>query len=540
MTDNNTKMNMLRRFAIGDILRRNAQRFPDKKALIFPSPTGEVIEYTWNEFNSSINRVANGLMALGIGKGDKVGIFSLNSPQFVIMTQALVKIGASSVTINASLRGEDVRFIVKQSDAKILFVEDIFVDAVKQILPDITDVKLGYLGTTGSKGRPEGWLDFNELFNNYPDYEPEVEIDIEDLATLTYTSGTEALPKGVMLTHGNWHSLALSALDWGLSKDDIILESLPLFYTGGMGVLYLSLLTGGTTLLLQLPDPGKIVEMGAKFKVTSIVLPPTVYVRLLGTPGIKEVASCLRKCITFGATMPEGMITGWNELAPHIQWLSLYASSELSCLGTVGIFKDIEDIPERNFAWNGKPASTLETRIVDDDNKDVPIGGVGEMVFRGPAVFKGYYKDEEKTDKVFADGWFHSGDLGRMNEEGEVFFVDRKKDMVKSGGENISCASVEFVVSSHPKVAEVAAFGVPHPDWMEALTVAVIPKEGGDILTEEEIIQHCREKLPKFKVPKYVIIANDFPRNPTGKILKRELRAMYKDLATKTKSIITY
>jgi fatty-acyl-CoA synthase len=181
--------------------------------------------------------------------------------------------------------------------------------------------------------------------------------------------------------------------------------------------------------------------------------------------------------------------------------------------------------------WVGRPAPMLELRIVDMNGNDVPIGEKGEMVFRGPAVLKGYYKNDEKNKEIFAGGWFHSGDVGRMNKDGDVFFVDRIKDMVKSGGENIPSAGIEFIVSTHSKVAECAAFGIPHPDWMEALTVAIIPKEG-ETLTEREIIEFCKAKLPKFKVPKYVLIVSEFPRNPTGKILKKELRKMYKDIAS--------
>jgi fatty-acyl-CoA synthase len=278
-------------------------------------------------------------------------------------------------------------------------------------------------------------------------------------------------------------------------------------------------------------DPEKMAELIKEYNISIMVLPPTLWVRLLQVPDIEEKVRSMRIGCTFGATIPEGMIRGWNKIAPQMSWISYYGQSETSCSGTVGHFRNLDEIPERDLSWVGKPVHDLEVRVVDENDKDVPVGEVGEILFRGPAVFKGYYKDAEKTDKVFAGGWLHSGDLGRMNEKGELFFVDRKKDMVKSGGENIATASVEYAISSHPKVAEVAAFGVPHPDWMEALTVVVTPIKN-EILTEEEIIQYCKQNLPRFMVPKYVFIVNDFPRTPTGKILKRELKRMYKDLAS--------
>jgi fatty-acyl-CoA synthase len=298
-----------------------------------------------------------------------------------------------------------------------------------------------------------------------------------------------------------------------------------------MGVGLFPILMGATTVSTYSPDLARMVEMMAKYKTTYTVLTPTIYLRLFHTEGIKEAATSMRKFLTFGATIPERMITKGREIAPHIQWVSLYALSEPTCCGAVGLFKTINEIPEGDLGWVGKPAPSLEMRIVDDNNNDVPVGDVGELVFRGPVVMKEYYKQPELTAKVFDSGWFHTGDLGRLNKNGELFFVDRKKDMIKSGGENISTASVEYAISSYPKVSEVAVFGVPHPEWMEASVAAVIPIQN-EYLAEEEIIQYCKQNLPRFKVPKYVLIVNDFPRNPTGKILKRELREQYKDIAS--------
>lgn len=529
--------NVLRRFALGDTFRRNAKRLKNKTALIFPAPGGEVIQYTWDEFNRAINRVANGLLSLGIGKRDKVSIYSMNCPQFLFLIYGLAKIGASITPVNVTFKDEDVKFVVTNSEAKMLFIEDTLIGRIENVLNELRDVQYGYIGVTGAKGVPDGWVDITEMLGKYPDKEPEVEIDIDDIATVTYTSGTEALPKGVMLTHGNYFAAA-SALQsrnyLDVREDDIGLQALPLFYTGGIAVATFSLMLGGTLVLVYMPDANTIADLISTYKTTYTVLPPTLYTRLLQVPGIEDIAKFLRRCVSFGATIPEQMIVNWNRVAPHIEWVSLYASSELSALGTAGNFKVMGEIPEKDMNWVGRPAPALEIRIVDMNNNDVPVGKEGEMVFRGPAVMKGYYKNEEKNREIFAGGWFHSGDVGRMNEDGEVFFVDRIKDMVKSGGENIPCAGIEFVVSTHTKVAECAAFGVPHPDWMEALTVAVIPKKG-ETIEEGEIIKYCKAKLPRFKVPKYVLVVDDFPRNPTGKILKKELRKVYKNIASEKK-----
>ncbi len=531
-----TESNVMRRMALGDTIRRNAKRLGNKTALIFPAPDGRLAQFTWEELNRSTNRVANGLLALGIGKGDKVAIYSLNNPQFLFLIYGLAKIGASITPVNVTFKDDDIQFVIKDSGAKLLFIEDTFIDRMASVLPQLPGVRFGYIRVSGAKEKPEGWVDIAELLERSSEEEPEVEISYDDIATITYTSGTEALPKGVMLTHANYYAGASSVqarqyLD--VRQEDIGLQALPLFYTGGIAVATFSFMLGGTIILVYMPEAVGLAGLIRTYKATYTVLPPTLYTRLLQVPNIEDDIKSLRKCVSFGATIPEQMIVNWCRLAPHIEWISLYASSELTALGTSGCFTRIEEIPGHDMNWVGKPAPALELRIVDPDGKDVPTGEPGEMVFRGPAVMKGYYNNEEKNRTIFAGGWFHSGDVGRIDRNGNVYFVDRIKDMVKSGGENIPSAGIEFVISTYPKVAECAAFGVPHPDWMEALTVAIIPREG-ETIKEEEILEYCKAKLPRFKIPKYILIVQEFPRNATGKILKKDLRKMYKDLATKT------
>jgi fatty-acyl-CoA synthase len=523
---------MLRRFAVGDVLRRHSQRFPDKLAFVWVPKTGEPVEYTYKALNRLVNKLANGLSFHGIKRGDGIAVLSLNTYQ-IPLTMAVAKIGAYITPINPMLNTEAVTYILKQSEVKFLFVEDTFIDEIKTELSTFAGLTIGFIGISADKEIPPPWIDIKNMIEESPDQEPEVEIGGEDTLTLTYTSGTEAFPKGVVLTHLNWYAaiIGLQADSYkGIRESDVNLESLPMFYTGGMCVGLYPLLVGGTVVNTYVPDPSRMVEMMARYKVSYVILPPTLYLRLLKVPGIGVAARSLRRCLSFGATIPEGMIAGWNEVAPHVQWVSLYGSSEPTCFGTVGLYKTVGDIPEKNLGWVGIPSPCLEMKIVDDDDREVPQGQIGEIVLRGPVVMKEYFKNEEKTKETFAGGWFHSGDLGRLGERGDLFFVDRKKDMIKSGGENIPTAEIELAVGSHSKVSEVAAFGVYHPEWMEALVVAVTPIEG-ETLTEDEILQHCRHFLPKFKVPKYVLIVSDFPRNPTGKILKRELRVIYKDLA---------
>lgn len=521
-------VNEMRRTTVGDVLRRTALRAPDRVAVIAAAGDGE-ISMTWREFDEAINRAANGLAAAGVTPGAKVGVFSRNSLQFVILIYATMRLGATIAPVGGELRGRDLRFVVEHSLAEFLFVEERLIEAIKDAEVNRGKLTFGWLDAERGRQVEPGWLNFAEIMATEDASEPVVCIETDDLASLTYTSGTEAAPKGAMMSHGNLCNIATTQFYWGLSDDDVTLHVLPLFYTGGLGVLTAALLKGQTVVLLDLPEIDRMVSAIRRHQVTYIVLPPTLWIRLARAEGIAEAASSLRTGVTFGATISETMLREWHELLPQFQWISYYGQSETSCSGAVGLFKDVTEIPEEDLGWVGRPAADLDVRIIDLDGRDVTPGEVGEIVFRGPAVFQGYFRDEERTAEVFRDGWLHSGDLGRLNEDGQLFYVDRMKDMVKSGGENISSASVEYAISGLDKVAEVAAFGVPHPEWMEALAVAVTVQPG-ELLTEEELLAYCREHLPRFKQPKHILILSDFPRGPSGKILKRVLRESYADL----------
>lgn len=523
----NIEYNMLRRVALGDIIRRNATRHPGRPALVQAAAGRPRRSWSWAEFNMATNRVANGLRELGVGKGDKVGVLSLNSPEFVVLIFAVMKVGAVIAPVSAALRNDDLVYVIGHSDARIVFVQEPLLDVVAPVARALPQLRFGHIALSGARPVPQGWVDFQALLDHPDATEPEVEIDIDDVASLTFTSGTEAHPKGVMLTHGNLYHLKNTMFDWGIRPSDIALQVLPLFYTGGLGVMAGPLLMGQTLVLPESAEPPAVVQVMREQQASFIVLPPTLWIRLLReVESLPDASLPLRIGVTFGATLSETMIKGWNRIHPQLQWVSFYGQSETACCGSVGLFRDYSEIPEGDLGWVGKPTDVLEIRIVDDADQEVPCGAIGEILFRGPAVFKGYYKDEARTQTAFRGGWLHSGDLGRINADGELFFVDRLKDMVKSGGENIASASVEYAVSAHPKVAEVAAFGIPDPEWMEALCLALTPAQGQS-LTEEEILAFCRQTLPRFKQPKHVFIVEDFPRTASGKILKRELRQRY-------------
>ncbi|HZG18075.1 MAG TPA: AMP-binding protein, partial [Candidatus Bathyarchaeia archaeon] len=358
---------------------------------------------------------------------------------------------------------------------------------------------------------------------------PEVEIEDDEVVQILYTSGTESKPKGVMLTHKNLITEYVSTIIGGdMSEDDVAVHALPLFHCAQLHCFlgpYMYL--GGSGIILEQATPALMLETVEKYGATQLFCPPTVWIALLRSPEFStRDLSSLKKCYYGAAIMPVEILKEVNSRLPHTDFYNFYGQTEVAPLATVLKPKD----QLRKAGSAGKPALNVETRIVDDQGNEVPRGAVGEIVHRTSHAMLGYFRDEEKTEAAFAGGWFHSGDLGVMDEEGYITIVDRKKDMIKSGGENVSSREVEETIYEHPKVSEVAVIGVPHPYWIEAVTAVVVPK-ANEILTPEEILSFCKERLSSYKAPKYAVIVDRLPRNPSGKILKRELRVQYQEIS---------
>jgi len=520
------QLNMLRRAAVGDILRRTARRHPDRVAVRFKNVT-----LTFKDLNEKANRFANAVSRLGVGKGDRVAIISHNCHQYAYCWFGLTKIGAIITPLNFMLRGSEIGYIINHSEPKMFFVEDSLIETVKNVPEKMESVQYFGCIKLGEGTKPEGWLDFDELVEEGSSVEPEVEIHENEPASLLYTSGTEAAPKGVLNTHLNYYSTILSSqTDCDFRPDDVFLLSIPLYHVAGLHILLAAVNVGAKTVIQYLPEVEEILQLIEKEKVTQLVYPATLFVKLIQHPDVEKYdLSSVKKCLTFGSLMPSAIYERYKKLMPQAVWRNYYGQTELSPLGTTLQPEDFERKPTSI----GKPHLTVEIRIVDDEDKDVPPGQMGEIVARSPSVMLGYFKDEERTKKAFRGGWLHTGDYGYMDEEGYLYFVDRKKDIIKSGGENVSSQEVEEVIFKHPKVAEAAVVGVPHPYWMEAVTAVIVPKKDVQV-TSEEIIQYCKEKLAGYKVPKYVVFVDELPKNPSGKILKRVLREKFKDLAEKT------
>ncbi len=526
---NKLEMNLARRENLGDGVRRTSNRYPDKTALIFYDLNDAIESYTYAELNEKVNRVANSLLKMGVVKGNKVAVLSRNSAKVVILSCALFKIGAWFTPVNFMLNQQEVKSLINFAEPEFFFVEDPFEGMISEVLKSMNSVnKFGYL-SVNNKSAPEGWIDFNELLEG-EDVEPEVLVESEDAAALFFTSGTESAPKGVMATHNCFFSSHLSyQMIFHMSHKDTFLLSLPLIHMAGFELLLLCLTAGTTVVMTQLPNSPQMLKLFSRHKITVTALPPTLYVGLLAEP---EIDTCIfehtQKFLTWSSTMPKAMVDGWKKIAPNVSFFTGQGSSESSAtVITGGWFETWDDIPAQDGRWVGKQALFgCELKLVDDNGKEVAVGEPGEQLIRGPSLMKGYYKNDEANARAFRDGWFYTGDILFRDKDGNYFFADRKKDMIKTGGENVSSQEVESIIGTYPDVMQCAVFGLPDDQWGEAVTVAIVPKSGSNT-TGDEIITFCKEKLAKFKVPKQVYFRDALPMSAANKILKRELRAEY-------------
>jgi acyl-CoA synthetase (AMP-forming)/AMP-acid ligase II len=350
----------------------------------------------------------------------------------------------------------------------------------------------------------------------------DAEVELDDLQRLMYTSGTTAHPKGAMITYGNFYWKNLThAIDLQVTGDDRILVVGPLYHAGGFDVLgSTALYLGGTVVVVRSFDALQVLRLVDREHITGLWLAPAMINMILNEPSLEDYnVSSVRIVVDGGEKMPLSLINRFLARFPGTWFCDGYGLTE-TVSGDVILRKD-KTIEKLGSV--GRPITHQRVRIVDDQGCDAPVGTLGEIVLKGPKVFKGYWKDSDATEAALRGGWFHTGDVGYLDEDGYLFIVDRKKDMIISGGENIASAEVERVIYELPEVLEVAVVGVPHPKWLEVPKAFVVLRQAHQ-LTEQQVIDHCTSKLAKFKVPKDVEFIAGLPRNPSGKVLKRELR----------------
>lgn len=507
--------------AIGDLLRRSAARYPDKIAII-----DDQIRQSFSQLDMTVNRTANALAARGVNQGDRVILLSHNCHSFVVSYFALARIGAISVPVNFMLNASEVSYILQHAGATGMIVEDCLIPVAQEAIAlGGASVRLRGLISKRDGGIVPGWEPVYDWMEHPDPAEPRVRVGDDDVVQLLYTSGTESRPKGAALSARNFYAQYESCIiDGEMSADDIEIHCLPLYHCAQLHCfLSPDLYLGATSVILPGADAGTMLATIERERITKLFAPPTVWIALLRHPDFdRRDLSSLRKGYYGASIMPVEVIKELVRRLPQVRLYNFYGQTEMSPLATV--LKPEEQSARLGSA--GRPAINVETRVVDDDDQPVPPGVVGEIVHRGPHVMLGYWNDEAKTAEAFRGGWFHSGDLGVFDTDGYLKVVDRKKDMIKSGGENVASREVEEVIYSHSAVAEVAVFGLPHDKWIESVTAAVVCRPGHTV-REEDILAFCKTLLAGYKAPKRVIVLEALPKNASGKILKRELRERF-------------
>ncbi|MBI4800956.1 MAG: AMP-binding protein [Elusimicrobia bacterium] len=505
---------------LGEIAAVNAKKFRDKIAL---KEKGRSL--TFGELNLRADRLANALVSLGLGKGDKVSCLLENSIEIVELYIAAAKTGIVINPINFRLAACEVQYILDNSDAKAVVAHEEFTPSIlKKNLPGIKEfISVG-------ENPPLGYLNYESLLAQSPEEESKAELNPQDPWVLLYTSGTTGRPKGVVRSHESYIAFYLiNAVDFRFGEQDICLNVMPLCHVNSTFFSFTFTYLGASLYIQPARrfDPVEILEIIQKEKITFISLIPTHYNLMLNVPVEKRKQydlGSIRKLLCSSAPARKEMKTAVMEMFAGVELYEAYGSTEA---GIVTVLKPHEQLSKLGSIGRESCATSL-IRILAPDGSPVPVGVAGELYSKGPMLFDEYHKLPEKTAQSFKDGWFTAGDMAREDEDGYFYIVDRKDNLIITGGENVYPSEIEEIIARHPAVFDVAVIGVPDKIWGESVKAVVILREGRTA-TETEIISFCAGKAASFKKPKAVafIRPDEMPRTPTGKILHRELRSKF-------------
>jgi len=513
---------------IRDALKRSAMNDPDKVAVQDEYgkhfPRGH--RYTYRELHEAVNRLANGFLSIGLRPGDRVAVQTGTGTGHVLSLLALASAGMAIAPIDRTYMPDEIAYQVQDSGARgFVADEDIYEAKIRPIRDQLTAVE-HFIGI-GSKGVCD--TDFDTLIREGSPETPDVPMSQDDVATMIYTSGTTGRPKGAPLTHRKWtYSANIWAAELAIHPYTRWVLLMPMHTSGGTG-LSIAAITRGCSLFLSDPDADKILEIIDRERITFTQFSPTLLAKVIRHPKAKETDfSSIEHWFTSAAPISEDLL---KEGAGYLgeSFIQLYGTTETALLGTVLRPQEVslEGELSRRLTSIGRACLGYRTKVVDDDGNEVGPGGEGELAISGEAVSDGYWNKPEATD--FRDGWWYSGDVVRVDEDGFYYVVDRKKDMIVSGGLNVYPREVEDVIAGHPAVHLVCVVGVPDEKWGEAVKAVIVPKDGKKI-TEEEIVDFCKARMASYKKPKSVdfIGLSEMPMTGGGyKILRRELRDRY-------------
>ena len=508
---------------LADGLRINSWRTPDKIAAVL----GEQ-RLTYSELNARANQFAHAMLARGLRRGDKVSIVLTNCIEFLEIYHGLARIGAISVPINFRLVAREKLYIINNSESVALILGSEFLAELEgNELPEIA--QNGYIMVGKPEDTPKNYTNYETVLTGMSIHEPAVDLNEEDIFYLGYTSGTTGFPKGALNQTKGTLDIVKNAMVRTSGRADIDMSQrvfmaiMPICHSNSIWATLITFWAGGLNVIFPSGkfDPEKVLQLIDKEKVTTTSMVPTMITRIVELPEEVKEKYNLSSLTSLGSSSAP-LLTKTKVLAlkffVNARFSEGYGSTETGALTTLRHKDQL-----RKVRSIGKPNPGIEIKLLDEDGNEVKQGEIGTLWAKAKSAFLGYYKDPEKSAQARSGEWVTAGDMATMDEEGYYFLVDRKNDMIISGGENVYPAEIEEVISQHPAVAEVAVFGVPHEQWGEEVKALVILREN-QLPVEQEILDFCKERLAGYKRPRTVDFVEDFPRTATGKVLKRILK----------------
>ena len=501
---------------------------PDRAAIVF-----ERQRINFTQLQDRVNRLANALSDLGVGRGDRVAIMEVNCNHIVETYFAAARLDAILVPLNFRSRGDELASMLNSAEPAVLFVGGRYVDLVKSIRDQM--VPPNYIASIGRRVGGE-WLFYEDLIeSSSPEEMHFPEGEDEDANILMFTAGTTSEPKGVVLTHQSFTSYLLANVsppDTDVEEKNLL--SVPLYHIAGIQSVLAAVYGGRTLVIMRQFEPLEWMRLVQEERCDRAMIVPTMLKQLMDHPELRSYNLSSLRVITYGAApMPLQVIKQAIVAFPNARFINAFGQTETASTITMLPPEDhvLDGSPEevelklKRLTSIGKPLEDVEVEIVDEDGRPVPLGETGEIVARGPRIMKGYWKQEDATGSTIRDGWLYTGDLAYRDEDGYIYLAGRAKDFIKRGGEMISPEEVERVIMSHPGVEDAAVIGAPDVEWGERVRAVVVRKD--EAVTEDDIIEHCHQRLASFKRPESVVFVNELPRNSLGKVLKRVLRGCW-------------